>query len=454
MKKRFYIPESLITYGGIFLLIALSFYVAAQFIEPAPPRTLTLAAGSKEGAYYDFARKYQAHLAETETKVEIVETTGSVENIRLLKEGKADFAFVQSGLTEEPEITAGEITSLGSVYFEPLWIFTKKRLVISSLRDFEDLTLAVGGIGSGTQAVTKAVLKASGVSENEATLVETGGQEAFDAMLAGDVDVVFISAGISSSLIQKALQNPEFRVFSERRAVAYDKKYPYLTHLTLPEGVLDLADNIPPQRTELLASAAMLLAGPESHPTLRSLLVHTAHQVHDGTGPYLQDVKFPSPEYGDFPLADQARRYYKSGPSFLQRYLPFWVADLADRLKVLLIPLITIMFPLMRIAPPTYRWRMRARIFKWYKDLKKLEETDATSKKEIDDSLLTLEDIDREARQMPVPLLFSDAVYNLRLHIRLVKDKLQATRKGQDHWAPGKEDDEPGQSQAEPGKQA
>lgn len=423
--KRLYIPDSLLTYGLIFVLIAASFYTASHFIEPAPPRSFTLAAGSKAGAYYAFAEDYKQNLEKNGTEVNILSTTGSLENIRLLKDGKADFAFVQSGLAAGIDEGVEDLKSLGSLYFEPLWIFTRRDFQSNSLLDMEGLNLAVGGIGTGTREISVKLLEATGIDSEQTQLLDIGGLEAFNALSNRAVDVVFISAGISSDVVQQFLNEPEFRLFSERRAIAYDKKYPYLSYLTLPEGVLDLARNIPPRETELLASAALLVAGPSAHQTLRALLVHTAHDIHDQETPYVQEVDFPSSQFSDIPLASEAQRYYEHGPSFLQRYLPFWVADLADRLKVMLIPLITIMFPLMKIAPPTYRWRIRSKIYKWYKDLKKAEglHSDA-SQRDLDEALKLLDDMDHEAKHTPVPLSYTDALYNLRMHISLVRDKL------------------------------
>ena len=436
MAFRLYIPESIKTYGFIFVLIAASFYVAAQFIEPAPPREFTLAAGSKNGAYYAYAQKYKEHLAESGTKVTVLETSGSLENIRLLNEGKADFAFVQSGLAANYDGDLSDLMGLGSLYFEPLWVFIDKNFKTRSFRDFNGLRLAVGGIGSGTQAITKAVLQASGISGQEAQLHDIGGAEAFEALKAGKVDGVFISSGISSDLVQKMLHEPEFRLFSESRAVAYEKQFPYLSHLTLPEGVMDLAANVPKTDTQLLASAALMVAGPEAHQTLRALMVHTAHQIHGEKGPYVQNIDFPSARFSDFALSSEAERYYEHGPSFLQRYMPFWIADLVNRLKVMLIPLITIMIPLMKIAPPTYRWRIRSKIYKWYKSLKKAEDVNTSSNKEIQNALDMLEDMDREAKRTPVPLSYADELYNLRMHIRMVRERLRAAERGEDIMEP------------------
>ena len=424
--KKIYIPESLITYGFISFLIALSFYAASYFIEPAPPRAFKLASGSEGGAYYAFAQDYKKTLEDSGTKVEVITTSGSLENIELLQKGEVDFAFIQSGLASynlDPEQNEG-LQSLGSLYFEPLWIFTRASFKANSLQELKGLTIAVGGIGSGTRAVANQVLESSGIYKGDTKFLDIGGEKAFEYLKNGKVDIVFISSGLSSNIIQKFVKDPELSLLSERRAPAFDKRYPFLSHLTLPEGVLDLAHNIPPQQTELLSSAALLVAGPDAHQTLKALMVHTAHSIHNQNPPYLQDIAFPNPDFSDFPLADEADRYYKYGPSFLQRYLPFWVADLIDRLKVMLIPLITIMFPLMKIAPPTYRWRIRSKIYKWYKDLKAAEGLDGSSTRDVQDALVILDNMDKEAKQTPVPLSYTDALYNLRMHISLVKEKL------------------------------
>lgn len=424
MKRRFSIPESIKTYGMIFLLIVLSFYIAAQFIEPAPPRSFTLATGPQKGAYANFGKQYTEHLAKTGTKVTVKHTKGSFENLELLKQGKADFAFVQSGLVQTLDQDINGLQSLGAVYFEPLWIFIPKHFPYNSLRDFKDISLAIGNENSGTNAVAKAVLQASGVSSEDVVFLNVGGNEALNLLLKGEVDAVFMSAGVSSSQVIKYLDDERIVLFSVPRAAAYDKTFPFLSHLTLPEGVLDLRKNIPEKNIQLLASAALIVASPEAHHTLRSLLVQTASEIHRETGPYLENITFPTAKYSDFPVASEAKRYYESGPSFLQKYLPFWVADLVDRLKVMLIPLLTIMLPLMKIAPPTYRWRIRSKIYKWYRDLKKEEDLSHDSRKQLHEALERLEEMDQEAKETAVPLSYTDALYNLRMHIQLVRQKL------------------------------
>ncbi len=422
------IPESIKTYGVALILIVAAFWLAARYMEPPPPRELTLAAGTKGGAYYAYAELYKASLVKPGIHINILETSGALENIELLRTGKADFAFVQSGLATIKN--KAELESLGSLYFEPLWVFLRKGFKASELRDMKDMTLAIGKKGSGTRAVTETLLAKNGVTPDNTTFLPLDSTDIQTALEKKKIDAAFIVAGYSAPLIQTLLRQKDLTLMSIERAGAYTRIYPFLSKVYLPKGVLDLSANIPAQETQLISPAATLIAHKDIHPALKALLVQTAFSVHkmvnEGVGsPFGSKESFPSLSFTDFPISAEAQRYHKHGPSLLQRYLPFWLADIVDRLKIMLIPLLTVLIPLIKIAPPSYRWRVRSRIYKWYKSLKKTEEQARQGDTDLQEMLDTLDRIDSEAKNTTVPLSYTDELYNLRLHIQLVRNRMQ-----------------------------
>lgn len=334
-------------------------------------------------------------------------------------------AFVQSG-TGDPD-GSETLVSLGSLYFEPLWLFHHREVESRRLTDLCGKRVAIGKDGSGTQAIARQLLTDNAITEADADLVAQGGQEAAQALQARTVDAMFVVVAPRATMVRQMIKADGIEVMHFERAEAYTRRHRYLSHVTLPEGSLDLAANIPARDLSLIAPAATLVASKDLHPALVDLLLQAAANVHGKGGLFETPGQFPSPRYVDFPLSPEAARYFKSGPPFLQRYLPFWAATLVDRLLVMIVPLIALLLPLMRLLPPTYRWRIRSRIYRWYRDLLAINaalEND-TSSQQCGEHLRELDRIEDEVSKLTVPLSYADQLYNLRVHIELIREKLR-----------------------------
>ena len=404
---------------SIIVLLA-GFAFAYQFVEPAPPREITIATGGTGGAYYAFAKRYHETLARQGIKLNILQSAGSIENIALLASGKADVAFVQGGTGDAR--ANPNLVSLGALYFEPLWVFVRADLPVESLSHLRGLKIAAGAEGSGTWAVAKQLLEANQVPTDTPNVSHASSTDAAHALMSGGVDAAFLVSSPASSLVAELLERPELKLLNFDRAAAYTRQLRYLSAVTLHQGVISLGRNIPAQTMTLLAPAATLAAREDLHPALQSLIVQAAREIHGGGGVFEEPGQFPSTHHLDYPLSGDARRTLENGPSFLERYLPFWAAVLVDRLKVMLIPLITLMIPLIKIFPPAYRWRIRSRIFRWYKDLIRIEQSaiNASDEGERQALLQELMKMADEVRDLHVPLSYTDEVYNLRLHIEMI----------------------------------
>ena len=421
-----HIPETIKTYGLIALIIAASFWFASGFIAPPPPKNIILAAGSVNGEYYRYAQIYKKELAKDGITVEILETAGSSENATLLMQEKADIAFIQSGLSTKNN--EDKIQTLSSLYYEPLWIFAHN--FDSSRNDLQNLegdTLALGAAGSGTRAIAIRLLKANNIAD-QITINKASGKAAVTALKKNKVDAAFFVARPETSFIHELLHEKNFHLLSFQRAKAYTRRFPFLSSVKLNEGVIDIAKNIPGRDIYLLSPVAQLTSRKNLNGALKTLLVSTTKRIHGEADIFSEKGEFPTLDYADFPLAEEAERYFKYGPNFLQRILPFWLADMINRMVVMLIPLLGIMLPLVKIASPAYRWRTRSKIYKWYKSLKKMEETATTKKSNVKKALESLERIDAEVKKTQVPLSYADELYNLRQHIQLIKEHLQKNK--------------------------
>ena len=235
-------------------------------------------------------------------------------------------------------------------------------------------------------------------------------------------------SAVESETVQRLLRTEGIRLMDLRHAEGYARRFPFLATMVLPEGTVDFERNIPDRDTRLLVSRANLVARADLHPALTYVILDATERVHNKSGLFQKAGEFPSGRDTDLPLSDVARQFYKSGRPFLQRYLPFWIAVFIDRMVVMLLPLVAVLLPVFRFLPMIYAWRVRSRIFRRYGELRYLEhEIDtAFNSDKIPEYLGQLDEIETAVNRAHTPLSYSDMVYNFRIHMRIVRDKIRA----------------------------
>ena len=419
--------DILLTITPAVLIIVAAFVLAYQFVKPAPPKKIVMASGQHEGGYNYYAKRYAAFLKRNGVTLEIKESGGAVQNMQLLMDENSDVdvAFIQGGTAFAAN--APNLVSLGILYYEPLWVFYRGKKIISDLDGLKGFKIAIGGDESGTRSLALQLLAMNGTVMPPTQLLPAGGKDATEQLIAGTIDAAFFVSPAESPMIQKLASAPDVHLLSFDRADAYTRRFSYLTKLILPMGVFDFIGNVPNQNVVLLSPTANMIARDTLHPALAYLLMRAATEIHGGSGLLNKSGEFPAALDADFPMSPEAQRYYKIGAPFLQRYLPFWAANLVDRMWVLLVPAIAIMVPLFRMIPPLYRWRIRSRIYRWYARLKEievqLEEKPGNAK--LEEMLTRLDSIDRSVNRIPTPLAYSDNLYIFRQHIDLVRDRVR-----------------------------
>ena len=418
----------------IVVIVAAAIGALFLLVDPAPPREITLATGVTDGAYHQFGQRLAERLSQDGLEVHLQTFKGSVENLERLRSqvGEASIALVQSGLVATAD--AGELRGLGSLFYEPLWVFHRSALEPDSLRDLRGLRMAVGEKGSGTRAVALKVLEAHGIGtpgDTASTLVDLGGNAAVEALLDGTIDATFLVAAARSSYLEKLQADSRAQLFSVRRQQAFRASFPQLTTLKIGEGQLDLAANLPSSACGVLASVATLVVNDRFHPGLTPLVLNAVRDLLKTGGVLERPGEFPQALSGDFPLTREAEHYHRYGLPFMMRYLPFWAASLFDRLIILMIPMLALLIPVFKTAPPLYRWRTRRKIFRWYRHLREIDGRirSGTIVETVDDDLDRLRELQDEIMRVDVPLSYSDELYELHLHIDWVIHRLERLKK-------------------------
>lgn len=414
--------------GAIATLIA--FGIAFYFVEPPPPNSLVIATGSAGGHYYSFAKSYAESLEQSGVELIVRETAGSVQNFDLLQhDDSVNLAIVQGGTAPAEAHAAEEFQAIASLYFEPLWVFHRADLAMNDLADLKGSRIAIGHVGSGSGSLATQLLSANGVYDDQdgTEFLRQNAIEAAASMESDEIDVAMFVLSPDAPVVAKLLDDPQVALMDFSRQQAYARRFPFLKGVVLEEGVVDFERNLPGRQIRLVAPAANLVATSKLHDAFIPLLLDAAiHQHHDG-GLLASDGELPSLDYGSFPINPTARQYLDHGPSFFQRHLSFWIASLIDRTKIMIIPLLTLLIPLFKIAPPVYRWRIRSRIYRWYGVLRRIDQQ-LRSGEESENAAhsATLEAMSRELDTVHIPLSYMEEFYNLRLHLNLVSNELRS----------------------------
>lgn len=471
-------------YWVVLLAIALAITLGVRYVNPAPPNRFEISTGADEGAFTLYAERYKKVLARDGVELVLRPSTGAAQNLaRLLDESASVSAgFLQGGLVSDgnaPEL-ADKLNSLGSVYYEPLWIFvrtgttpttdgsaatkttsaaaatarqqrpsssakaakpansatltTKSTFAPTKLNELKGRRIAIGRPGGGTRALALRLLTPSGVSETNSTLLPISGQDAATALLEGKADAAMFLTTLDTPHVQILLATPGIALMNLDQADAIIRNFPFLHRLTLPHGSFDLERNLPPEDVQLLAPTVVLAARSDMHPALVTLLLKAANEVHGNANLLQKEQEFPADRDSELPLSTDAARFYKSGPPFLQKYLPFWAATWIDRMFFILLPILAVLIPVTKFAPMIYSWRVRSKVYHWYGELKFLEGQlrNNPSEAKLPSYLERLDWIEDQVNRIRLPLAFSNHVYFLREHIELVRNAIvRASQKPQ-----------------------
>lgn len=420
-----HLRDLLVPAAPFVLLAAALLALAYWWLDPMPPRRVTLATGPAQSAYEEWGQRYARLLAQQGIEVVLRPSQGSAENLELLRRGEVDLGFVQggSGTADEDE----ELSALGNLFVEPLWIFYRSAAGrrIEGLRDLQRLRVNVGTAGSGVPALMQQLIEANGLDPQRMQLQQLEPTPAVVALLDGRIDALVFASAPESLLVQMLLKTPGIALMDLAQSEAYARRFHFLSPVTLPRGVVDLATDLPPRDVRLVATTTTLLAGPDVHPALLQLFSQASLRLHRGAGWFNRARSYPNADLAGYPLAREAERTLRNGVPLLQRYLPFTLANLLERMWLALGIIIALLLPLGRIVPPLYEFRVRSRVFRWYAQLRQIEERLQTGQATLEVLLHELDELETRVGRIRIPLSYADELYALRNHIDLVRRRLR-----------------------------
>jgi len=416
-------------YGVAGTLILAALVATIAWVGPLPPKVVLMSTGTPGSDFDQYAQQYRAILKRSGVELRLLPSSGSADNLARLNDPRSGVmvAFAQGGLTSA--VHSPGLESLGTVFFEPLWFFVRRDIQANRLDDLRGKKVAIGPEGSGTRVLVRQFLALNGLDESQLRALALTDAQAAEALLHGEIDAAAVVAAWDTSVVRRLLGSSDVTLVGLPRADAYVALHSYLTKLVLPMGVGDLAANLPPTDVNLVAPEASLIVRNDLHPAIQYLLLEAATETHSGGGLFRKPGEFPAPEPVDLPISKAARQFYKSGPPFLQRYMPFGLAVLASELLVFLIPVFGIAYPLLRAAPALYGWSMQRRIFRLYRQLKFIEvELEAHGGAVTGELLARLQGLEERADHVRVPSVYAPLVYHLRTHISLVRARIEQTK--------------------------
>jgi TRAP-type uncharacterized transport system substrate-binding protein len=414
-----------LTAVAVAALTTIGIWLAFSLLRPTPPRSVTMAVGPPGSFDYEVGKRYREFFGRDGIDLKLVPSVGAVDNIRQLHDPKSgiSIAIIPGGVTNQEE--SPSLVSLGTLYYEPLWLFSNIQH-LATHEQLRSLRISIGPEGSASHKLALELLGSVGVFvQKSATILSLTPEESATKLLNGDIDVAVLMGAWETPTVRQLLVAKNIDLVAIRRADAFVALYPFLNKLVLPAGVANLEDNRPPKDVLLIAPKANLVVRDDLHPAIQYLLLEAASHIHFGPGIFQKEGQFPAPEAIDLPLSNYARQFYKTGSPFLQRNLPFWLAVLVQQVLVLLLPVVGVLYPLLRVTPGLFMSIQSRRVYGLYSELRVLERelSSEGSNEHHQDLIERLDQLEDRASELWVPPSLRAHLYELRLHIRLVREE-------------------------------
>ena len=233
-------------------------------------------------------------------------------------------------------------------------------------------------------------------------------------------------------------------------ADAYTSRYTFLSKVELPQGAIALQPYVPGKPVTLLATTVAIVVdkawAARNKSAVRAIVDAIIHKPLEGIDKetrkprmFYRSGQFPSLNEPEYEVSPEAPKIYKSGdmPFVLSRlakhrWIPFawaaWIDENMGAIVLALLPALGLLIPLTRLIPAIFRWTVRRRLLYWYRRLQSLEQRLDFEERvsRTGRSTPEIERIDSAVSRIKVPLAYSDQYYDLRAHIDLVRQRLEA----------------------------
>ena len=423
----------IVAFGPVILMIVIVCGLGYKLADPAPDRNIYMSTGPANSSYERFAKLYAEELAKNQVTLHFVNSQGSQENLQRISDpdSEVEVGFVRSGSTDPAFAEDKGLISLGSLFYEPIWIFYQSPKEFDTISQLKGKRVNLGAEGTGIHRIFSQILVANNMRDEDVQILRVEDNQATEDFQKGKIDVLVFSAASDSPQVQKLLQTKGVRLFDFVQAEAYTRRFPFLSQVVLPRGIIDIGKDIPARDYHLISPTATLVAHESLHPALIALLLQAAQKIHSSADWLSDRGEFPSDRYIEIPVSRDAEKFYKNGTPVLQRYLPFWIANFVERMWLVLVALGALLLPLSKIIPPLYVWRIRSRIYRWYGQLRMVEQAienlDSHDRKDtLERQLRRLDDIEEKVNRLSIPLSYAEELYGLRSHIHFVRNRVQA----------------------------
>ena len=426
LKKHIYNPFAI---ALSFLVILAFVFTVLWILIPPPPKSIEIATGFPTGLYYQFGERLKKELATDGVDLEVKATGGTIDNLALLNDPKSGvrYAMIQGGVADVSQYP--NLVSIAGMFYEPIWVWYRESAFkndggsLQVLGQLKGKRVAIGNEGSGTLALSTALLKISGISEKDIDAEKLKPDQAIAKLSSGDLDAVFIVAAAEAPVLEKFYKIPGIRLMSFDQADAYTRNLPYLSKVNVPRGLLSIQYDLPRQDIQVVAPTATLVTQNNVSPAMISLLLSASYDILKSYSRLQKVGEFPSSLGMDFPLHVDAEIYLKDGPSFLHRHLPFWTAVWVGRFVKIVIPLIVIFIPLFTYIPSAKNFLLRLKLAQVYAELRELEKN-AFNPELKEKNFKDLEGIEKRVNNIKVSMMDAKELYDLKGHVGEARARL------------------------------
>ena len=426
LKKYIYNPFAI---ALSFLVLLVFVFTVLWILIPPPPKVIEMATGFPTGLYYQFGERLKKELSSDGVKLEVKSTGGTIDNLALLNDPKSGvhYAMIQGGVADVSRYP--NLVSIAGMFYEPIWVWYREPAFkndggrLQVLGQLKGKRVAIGNEGSGTLALSTALLKISGISEQDIVAEKLKPDQAIAKLNNGDLDAVFIVAAAEAPVLEKFYKIPGIRLMNFDQADAYTRNLPYLSKVNVPRGLLSIQYDLPRQDIQVVAPTATLVTQNTVSPAMISLLLSASYDILKSYSRLQKPGEFPSSLGMDFPLHVDAEIYLKDGPSFLHRHLPFWTAVWVGRFVKIVIPLIVIFIPLFTYIPSAKNFLLRLKLAQVYAELRELEKN-AFNPELKEKNFKDLEGIEKRVNNIKVSMMDAKELYDLKGHVGEVRARL------------------------------